>query len=201
MNFMKKALVGGGALIIAVGVGVVAPGYLGLTNTSGYFVKLVPQKSSGEMKVDKKNQCKKGKHKGCLLFRENTSGQITFYLVGSRYGSKTCSNAKKVITKIEVTTTGEGGDPEAVKGDYDRTNPLPSWVRNDAFGSVDEATGIVYEAVSGHAFTQVSLINRNSHDAKDGERQFWYRVTATDCIAPVNIWIADPRGDNQGTRF
>ncbi len=203
MTFRTTALVVGSAAILAVGVGVATPLFLGITSTqiTTYSVKLVPQGTSSVLKVDKSNKCKKGKHLGCLLFEVGKVGLITFHLPGSKNKIKNCTNAGKVITKVEITTTGEGGDPEATKGDYDRTNPLPLWVKFDAFASVNRATGIVYQANKDNAFTQVMLVNRNSHDEQTGERHFWYRVTATDCKTPANQWVSDPRGDNEGTQF
>jgi len=204
MNFVTKALAAGGGAVLFICVGVFAPAFLGFgsTQVETYSVKLVPQGTSGVLKVDEQNKCNKGKHDGCMLFEVNEIGLIKFYLPGSKKQLKNCTNADKVITKVEVTTTGAGGDPEADKGDYDRTNLLPLWVKTDAFTSVNRTTGVVYQAhKKNDAFTQVILVNLNSNKAADGEKSFWYRVTATDCETPANQWVSDPRGDNEGTRF
>lgn len=203
MKFKTKALVAGGAGILVLGVGVFTPAFLGFgsVDVQDYSVKLVPQGTNGVLKVDKSNKCKKGKHEGCLLFEVDEIGLIKFYLPGSKNQIKNCTNANKVITKIEITTKGIGDDPEAVKGDYDRTNPLPLWVKTDAFTNVNRTNGIVYLATKDNAFTQALLVNLNSHNEADGERHFWYRVTATDCETPANQWVSDPRGDNEGTHF
>ena len=203
MSFRTKALAVGGVGILAVVVGVFAPSFLGFSSfaVKDYSVRLVPQGTSGVLKVDEDNQCKKGKHKGCLLFETDKRGLIKFYLPGSKYKIMNCTNTQKVITKVEVTTKGKDDDPEADKGDYDRTNPLPLWVETDAFTTVNRATGIVYQVDKGYAFTQVLLVNLNSHDEADGEKHFWYRVTVTDCNNVANTWVSDPRGDNEGTQF
>jgi len=203
MTFRTSALVVGGAGILAVGLGVFVPSIFGFSSVDvkDYSVKLVPQGTSGVLKVDKDNKCKKGKHKGCLLFEVDEIGLIKFYLPGSKDKIKNCSNANKVITKVEITTTGMGGDSEAEKGDYDRTNPLPVWAKTEAFTNVNRNTGIVYHATKDNAFTQVLLVNLNSSNEADGEKHFWYRVTATDCETPANTWVSDPRGDNEGTHF
>jgi hypothetical protein len=203
MKLMTKVLVLGGAGIIAVGVGVFGSMLLGFAGTQvkSYSVKLVPQGASGTLKVDKSNKCNTGKHKGCLLFKQDRLGLIKFYLPGSKYEMKNCINANKVITMIELTAKGQGTDPEATKGDFDRTLPLPSWIKVNAFTGVDLDTGIVYTVNKDQAFTQALLVNLNNHDEETGERHFWYRVTVTDCNTPVNTWITDPRGDNEGTRF
>ena len=195
--------IGVGVLLAGLGAGVIGPAFLGFENAKRieYMVKLVPQGASGELKVDKKNKCRKGKHKGCLLFEVDKVGLITFYLSGSRKKVKNCSNATEVITRIEITTTGEDNNPDASKGDFDRTSPLPLWVKTNAFTNINLKTGIVYEATEKNGLTQVIRLNQNSHDQKIGERRFWYRVTATDCETPANTWTTDPRGDNEGTHF
>ena len=161
-----------------------------------YLVQLVPQ-GNGILKVNDPNgKCKKQNHAGCLLFRQDTRGSITFHLPGFGKKSDNCQgNAQKVITKIELTTNAVENDP--AKGDF--TGNLSAWIKNSAFNDVDLGSGIIYQANSpDEAWTQRTLTNLNSHDAQEGEKQFWYRVTATKCGEPETTWVTDPRGDNEG---
>jgi len=165
-----------------------------------YSVQLVPQgngKGNGTLKVhDPIGKCDRQNHAGCLLFKKDTRGSITFYLPGYDKKSDNCQgNARSVITKIELTTNAVKNDP--AKGDF--TLKLDSWIKNSAFNDVNLDSGIVYQAIpSDEGWTQITLTNLNSHDAKKGEKQFWYRVTATQCGDPDTTWVTDPRGDNEG---
>ena len=170
-------------------------------------VMLVPQGVGGNLRVEKNNQCRKGKHDGCLLFGRDELGRIEFYLPGSRNEVKNCSTASNVITKIEVSATGVNGDPEASKGVFSDQFPLPLWLKENAFPALDRATGVVYEAASLNvARTQEWITNLNSHlnakDAADETKSFWYRVTVTACAESKDgnhvTWVSDPRGDNEG---
>ena len=82
-----------------------------------YKVKLDAQWKSNSLEVHKEGKCKKNNHYGCLLFEENHEGSITFYL-NSSTNLKTCSNAKEVITRIEVATESE--NQELIKGDFSK---------------------------------------------------------------------------------
>jgi len=171
----------------------------------GYPVKLIPDKGSDVLLVkvdDSKKKCKKDDHPGCILFEEDHVGAVKFYLDGSKFETKSCKNSKKVITKIELTTTG-AGDKGVFKGEAGWTQPEP-WVKVNAFPSVDLASGIAYEATElDQARSLVFLFNMNNHDASKGTRTFWYRVTVSECPGGVGKgpWVSDPRGDNKGTNF
>jgi hypothetical protein len=202
MGALQRVLfVGGGGAGALIAAGVLAF-FLGFSGgqLETYSVKLKP-KVGGVLEVDKSNKCNQGKeHPGCLVFKEDKIGLIRFYLNGSnKYKVNKCppdGTASKVITEIQLTAEGEGGDPQAVKGDF-TVFPLPSWIENDAFPNVKLNTGIVYQAALADARTQAWLINMNSHDAGT-IKSFWYKVTATDCANPANTWVTDPRGDNEG---
>jgi hypothetical protein len=202
MNALQKTLFvsgGGAAALIAAGVFTLFWGFSG-GQLETYSVKLKPT-AGGVLEITKSNKCKQGKeHPGCLVFEEDKIGLVRFYLKGSnKHKANKCppdGNASEVITKIQLTATGTGGDPQAVKGDF-AVFPLPPWVENDAFPTVNLNTGIVYEATLADARTQAWLINMNSHDAGT-IKSFWYQVTATDCANLANTWVTDPRGDNEG---
>jgi len=200
---MTRVIGFGGGSVIAVAIGWFAA--ISLMDTSlndlvnKYSVKLVPQGTSGTLKVDSPNgSCKKGNHTGCLLFEEGKIGLIRFYLPGSKKTVKTCDNADRVITEIKLTTTPEGGAADAEKGVF--AGNLPPWIKDNAFKQVDRLSGVIYAANKDTGETQVMLTNLNSHDKASGEKQFWYEVTVTDCTAPENTWVTDPRGDNLGTK-
>lgn len=173
-------------------------------------VKLVPQ-AEGVLKVDKANQCKKGGHPGCLLFKEDVAGRINFHLPGSKKETKDCNspNVNEVITKIELTAASVGNQVDATKGVFNGN--LPDWLKYDAFLEVDQQTGIVYEA-PGNPWetgkTQVWLTNLNNHgweiEGGGDSLSFWYQVTVTACeenqdgTGKHETWVTDPRGDNEG---
>jgi hypothetical protein len=217
MNAMTRVLAVGGFGVLAAVAGfygsqVVAK--LG-AQTKHYAVKLVaPGTSGGELKVDVKNQCNSNGHPGCLLFETGKVGQIKFYMQDSKHEFQKCSGtkktAKKVITKVELTTelaapTPDKPNDKEEHGDFiaDHSNPtfaLEDWLKYDAFPAVDLKTGVVFEATYDKAATQVFLDNLNSHTSDD-IKHFWYRVTVTGCeevdgVRPV--WVSDPRGDNKG---
>jgi hypothetical protein len=202
MNALQKTLFvsgGGAAALIAAGVFTLFWGFSG-GQLETYSVKLKPT-AGGVLEITKSNKCKQGKeHPGCLVFEEDKIGLVRFYLKGSnKHKANKCppdGSASKVITKIQLTATGAGGDAQAVKGDF-TVFPLPPWVENDAFPKVNLNTGIVYQAALADARTQAWLINMNSHDA-GAIKSFWYKVTATDCANPATTWVTDPRGDNEG---
>ena len=175
-------------------------------------VMLVPQGIGENLKVDKDPQCRENRHPGCLLFRQGELGNIVFHLYGSRKEAKICSdsNAKNVITKIELTTTSAVQGPkddkhEDAKGNFDRSVPLPAWLK-DAFPAIDLDTGIVYEAALDVARTQAWVLNLNNHENQPGEpaviMSFWYKVTVEACDKNKDgtrtMWVSDPRGDNEG---
>jgi len=172
-----------------------------------YYVELKPL-DAGVLEVKHTNKCKNKKHPGCLLFEEGKVGLIKFFLAGSRNKDKKCPEAQKVIIRIELTAKGKAPDPKdvnpvAAKGDF--TGKLPHWVKDDAFSVVDLSTGIVYQATSvDDARSQAWLVNMNSHDATEGVKSFWYKVTATACEenkdGTRDAWVTDPRGDNEGLK-
>jgi hypothetical protein len=45
---------------------------------------------------------------------------------------------------------------------------------------------------------QIVVENKNNHEATDGEKRFWYKVTVRDCDEKIPPWTTDPRGDNEG---
>ena len=170
-----------------------------------YPVKLIPDNKSDVLLVeveDSSKKCKKDDHAGCMLFEEDHVGTVKFYLDGSKFKAKSCKNSKKVITKIELTTTG-AGDKGVFKGEAGWTQPA-DWVKENAFPSVDLASGIAYEVKNlEQARSLVVLSNMNNHDASEGTKAFWYRVTVSDCDGGEGEgpWVSDPRGDNRGTSF
>jgi hypothetical protein len=196
-------------------IGVVAAMTVGITGYSDddesessqviyYEVKLVPQKD-GALKatLDKGKKCENKKHEGCMLFKTETVGQITFYLPGSKPGAepglrnlmKYCPDANEVITKLELTATGEA---ETTKGLYSvPASGLPSWLKHRAFTTLDRETGIAFEASPANAGTQLFLTNLNSHKKESVDKQFWYKVTVKNCDGS-QTWVTDPRGDNEG---
>lgn len=178
--------------------------------TKHYGIQLVPQ-GNGELKVDNNNQCANDRnpHEGCLLFETNKVGQIKFYLPGSKFEMKKCAGTEKtannVITKVELTTAGENGNSDDVKGNYTTAFPLDDWIKYDAFPAVNLNNGVVFEAPVDKAASQVFMENLNSHKASDGIKSFWYRITVTACDDPDGdnvheTWVSDPRGDNRGLK-
>jgi hypothetical protein len=196
----------GVGLVVALVVG--AFGGYSVMKTSGnkfgtYPVKLIPDNKSDVLLVeveDSSKKCKKDNHAGCMLFEEDHVGVVKFYLGGSKFDTKSCKNSKKVITKIELTTTG-AGDKGVFNGEAGWTQPA-DWVKVNAFPSVDLASGIAYEATNlDQARSLVFLSNMNNHDASKGTRTFWYRVTVSACDGGEGPWVSDPRGDNKGKNF
>ena len=169
-------------------------------------VKLVPQDVGGNLKAAKDNQCKKGKHEGCLLFDHDTLGYIVFHLPGSKNKIKYCPDAEYVITKIEVTATAAGVGNNDSKGDFTGPFPLTGWLVDNAFPAVNPTTGIIYEATWDVARSQEWVTNLNDHDNSkediDVTNSFWYRITVTACAkndeGTHTTWVSDPRGDNEG---
>jgi len=199
--FKAAALIGVPAL---VGAAIVYFGFGSAITGSQlkYYAVELETESAGVLEVKKGNECSNGKHKGCLDFAEDRVGLIRFYMKGNKNKIRTCadSSVKAVITRIELTTTGENDLPDDEKGNY---SVYPdAWLREDAFPAV-QADGVVYEELLANARTQAWLVNLNSHDASDGAKQFWYRITAKACAKNSNgmydVWITDPRGDNRGT--
>jgi len=167
-----------------------------------YPVKLTPEKNGTGLLVeveDSSKRCKKDNHAGCMLFNEDSDGTVKFYLDGSKYKTKSCKNSNKVITRIELTTTGNGN--KGVFNDGLGWVKPASWLKENAFPSVDLETGIAYEATLDQARSLVFLSNLNNHDASEGEKVFWYRVTVSDCGESGGPWVSDPRGDNKGMKF
>jgi len=165
-------------------------------------VKLVPQVEENRIGVDKTSQCKRNDHPGCLHFDRGVRSLIVFYFEEPQNHAKNCSSAdnKYVITKIELTATGEVEAPKKNdrddEGNFRGPFPLPTWLK-DAFPAIDLTTGIVYEAASlDVARAQVRVSNLNNHK-EDLTKSFWYRVTVKACDGK-NTWVLDPRGDNQG---
>lgn len=166
-------------------------------------VKLVPQSAGGNLKVEKDNQCRKGKHDGCLLFERDTLVRIVFHLPGSKNQVKYCPEAKNVITKIEVTATAAKGSATDDKGDFNGSASLPAWLKENAFPEIDLETGVIYAAESWKtARTQEWITNLNDHlspsNVPDIIHSFWYKITVTACDDTGTTWVSDPRGDNEG---
>jgi len=166
-------------------------------------VKLVPlEQQGGILRVDELNRCKNGKHPGCLLFEKDKEGYITFYIVNEKPSKNCDTGATRVITEIELSTkelTAQAESDRHAKGDF--TGGVDPWIKNSAFNSVNQRTGIVYQATWKDGWTQVALTNLNKHDAAEGVKQFWYKVTVTACAGGEGehaTWVTDPRGDNEG---
>ena len=168
-----------------------------------YPVKLIPDKQSNELLVeveDSNKRCKKDKHAGCMLFEEGSVGTVKFYLDGSKFKTKSCKNSNKVITKIELTTTG-AKDKGVFSDGLGWVQP-DKWLKENAFPSVDLTTGIAYKTTDlKQARTLVFLSNMNNHDKDEGTKEFWYRVTVSDCKEGEGPWVSDPRGENKGMPF
>jgi hypothetical protein len=168
-----------------------------------------PIGNPGDLMILSDNRCKNNRnpHKGCLVFEQNVSGQITFE-VNPHTTAKTCGSSPaphSVIVKIELSERPDAtsGDP-ASKGQFDSPANLPAWVKENAFPEVDRATGIVYEAYDlASGLTRVSIPNLNNHPNIDGNdvRMVWYRVTVQSCNDPTKYWRTDPRDDNEGSTF
>lgn len=198
----KIRFIGTKVVVAVAGIGIIALGMPTLASAKNYAVKLSTGKPGVlQVNVEKGQKCKKGKHPGCLLFEEGKIGNIKFYLPGSEKLPKNCDKTNRVITRIQLTATSmDGNSPEATKGDFDGSE-LPAWLKNEAFSSVNLKTGIAYEAIpASTGQSQVVLRNTNNHDFKEGPRQFWYKVTVSDCKDKDVTWATDPRGDNEGTR-
>ena len=162
-----------------------------------YPVKLVPQGSTGVLRIDTPNKgCASQQHNGCIRFAENTIGLMKFYLPGAKKTAQSCdSGAQSVITQIDISVVGSGE-----KGDFDPSNlPLPPWVETQAFPLVDRATGHAYQKDVSEGLNQVWLLNTNANNPQDGTKIFWYRVKAESCDGPPRVRITDPRGENDGT--
>jgi hypothetical protein len=171
-------------------------------NFGTYPVKLIPDDESTLLvKVeDNSKKCKQSNNAGCMLFGEDQFGTVKFYLKDSKFSTKSCKNSKKVITKIELTTTG-AGDKGVFNGEAGWVQPA-EWLKENAFPSVDLTSGIAYEAqVPEQGRTLVFLSNMNDHDEDDGTKVFWYRVTVSECDGSEGPWVSDPRGENKGMNF
>jgi hypothetical protein len=162
-----------------------------------FEVRLKP-KNDGTLwvSVDKGRRCEQNPHLGCMRFLPGIEGKIRFYISGTNNQVKSCPEARYVITKVELTATGE---VDATKGVFKKSvDGLPDWLKGQAFKNLDLETGIVKGDSGGEPGTQLILTNLNRHKAKDETLQFWYKVTVTDCENPAKEWVTDPRGDNEG---
>lgn len=187
---------GAAAIFLAGGVGIVEANFL-FTKEKLYKVQLTPQ---GENGGTLRAQLKKGKKcsqnfEGCMKFAEDKVGLIRFYLPGSKKQERECPGARKVITKIELSTTPDAAFPEGDKGDF--AGGVDPWLKQDAFPLVDQATGVIYDETTATGKSRVWLVNQNSHDSSLGTRPFWYQVTVTSCNG-TQKWVTDPRGENTG---
>jgi len=204
MKLMTGVLLVAGTGVIAFAAGWFGAGLsvdTGLENQVVlYSVQLTPHASSGKLSIESPaGKCEKGNHAGCLVFEEDKIGVIRLFLPGSEKTVKTCQDASNVITRIELTTTGEGGDQNAENGVF--AGNLPIWIKVNAFKKVSRVSGIVYDTTLDQAVTRVTLINLNANDMNNGVKNFWYRVTVTSCQNPADSWLTDSRGDNMGTRY
>ena len=170
-------------------------------------VKLVPQEDRDNLKVPVYHQCKKDTHPGCLFFERNTLVHVIFHLPGSKNQGKDCSETENVITKIEVTATAANEGTSVNKGDFDRSTPLPAWLKENAFPDINLDTGIIYqEKVLDVARSRQLVTNLNNHlNPSEGTvevKSFWYKITVTACAENEDgthrTWVSDPRGDNEG---
>ncbi len=132
-----------------------------------------------------------GPRLGCIKFETDTYGVIVFGLVGER-DNKKCGDAgvNWVITKVELS---DSGDVDTSKG-TDFGTPVPSWVQ-DSFYGVDASTGFIYDKSWQNGRTSVAVINLNNHS---GDKDLWYRVTATNCAETDDTNTSDPRVENMG---
>lgn len=141
-----------------------------------------------------------GNKKGCVSFKVDEVGSITFALLGQPV-AKTCgSGVNRVITKIEITDTDK--TPGAVptdKGDFGTANyPLPVTVKTEAFPELNISNGVVYASADLQSgLNRVKITNKNSHAVASGFKDYWYKVTVSRC-SDGKIWVADPRAENEG---
>lgn len=153
--------------------------------------------NGGVLKVDQSNRCKKDQHPGCLHFAKDTKAYMGFYVFDEDPG-KTCdTGAKRVISKIELATKEDMQDARKKHSKGDFAGGVDTWLTK-AFKSIDQKTGIIYEAKQQPGWTQVVLENLNNHNAEEGVKRFWYEVTVTKCGDQKIEWTTDPRGDNEG---
>lgn len=166
-----------------------------------YGVKLKPKNDGTlDVSVDPGRKCEKNKHVGCMVFKKNTVGRITFHISGTGNRMESCADAingnHKVITEIKLTAKGK---PGGKKGVFNPNERRPGWLKREAFRSMDLDTGIAYAATYDQGRNQVVLFNNNSTILAEGElKHFWYKVTVKDCKDPKKSWTTDPRGDNEG---
>jgi hypothetical protein len=219
MSRKRILSVGGGAiafLLFGGATGIYLGNPLG-NNLEVYPVKLTTDTNTDGKKIvsvdvdDNNKKCKKDNHPGCLLFGQDKVGAINFYLKGSKRNTEKCKKddatpKRKVITKIELTTQEHGDDPDKGIFDGDSGWATPDkWLKENAFPSVDLTTGIAYEIkpadIEEMARTRVFLTNMNDHDAKEGTKTFWYKITVSQCDGKDGPWVSDPRGDNKGTNY
>jgi len=166
-----------------------------------YEVVLVPdpQGAAGQIGINRGYGCTNNPHDGCMLFPVDTSGQITFTLLGPQKNT-ICNDlrntsARRVITSIVLSTDQDKTKPHAGKYGH----PVDPWLKQYAFASVTKSNGEIYKADVSDGRTSVTLTNDNKHPTTDGPKSFWYQVTVTDCNDSTKHWTFDPRGDNEGS--
>ncbi len=136
-----------------------------------------------------------GARKGCVRFEQGTYGAIAFSLRNEGGADdKKCGDqgVRWVITKVEGTVTGDLAGQNKGSG---WGASLPTWVRNSFYPLEDADNGILYEKSREEARTDVAFLNLNNHV---GEKDLWYRVTATSCESPFPTETSDPRVENDG---
>jgi hypothetical protein len=135
------------------------------------------------------------KKDGFVGFAPNTFGTTKFGVVGERV-SGSCegtgsNNARWVITKLEVSATG---DLETEKGTDFGASQDP-WLR-EAFPNVDLSNGVLFEAATlAQGVTVLSIFNANGHVGM--QRFIYYRLTLTRCEDEFET-TTDPGWNNGG---
>lgn len=178
-----------------------------------YAIEFKAHANKGELGVvTKGNDCKKGKGSqedkmGCIRFPVDVFGLITFYL-GDKDKPKTCeTNAKWVISKVELSHEGylvvddSTNPPTAVvsnKGIFNGS--LPEWLF-EAFPQVNKDSGVLYEAIPPkNGVSRVIALNLNNNPETD-QKDIWYRITVAECKEDSDVVLAtDPRFENEGTK-
>jgi len=190
-----------GALIFFIAGYTSSQFYLTLTIAPpvNYNVEFNARTSDPKLKTYSSNKnCTKGTglRKGCVKFIKGSLGTISFSLKNEGgANSLKCgdSGVKWVITRIDASVTGD------VSGDENKGTgwgvSLPPWVTNSYSPIKDASQGILYETVVDNGETSVIFLNLNK---QLGEKDLWYKLTATNCDDHTKVKESDPRIENDG---
>lgn len=188
------------AILIAFMTAACAPLPTGGVRPTGkyqpYTVVLQPKANPAPGTLDLKsgNQgCTQGggAKPGCVRFAPSDFGTITFALFQERAGIGCADNADWVITRVELSATG---DPATGKGTFGGAQP--AWLL-EAFPGTDPNTGVLFSGDKNTGMTTFPVFDWNNHDARDGVKEAYYQVTATNCRTGQAVDI-DPMVENTG---